>query len=223
MNEILLALSGGIDSATLLAYALRMGHPVSCVGFTYGSKHNSLENAAAEQIAQHYNVPFQNIDISGTMRNFKSDLLKGGKAIPEGHYTAENMKSTVVPGRNMIIISILAGLADSLGIGNVAIGVHKGDHTIYPDCRKVFIDAMRQAVLLATDHQVNLYCPFIDEDKTKIVSEGINLRVPYELTRTCYTAQEIACGKCGSCAERLEAFANCTTSDPIEYAILAED
>ena len=224
-KRTLLALSGGIDSAALLAYLFYLGDIVQCVGFTYGSKHNELENEAAYKIAHHYKVPFHIIDLSKTMERFKSDLLQTGGPIPEGHYTAKNMKSTVVPGRNMIFISILAGLADSLGMNQVAIGVHKGDHAIYPDCRDDFIASMNLSVMFATEDRVRLVAPFLYNDKINIVQKGIELGVPFELTRTCYTDQKLACGKCGSCVERLEAFSHISPPmcDPVEYIINNED
>lgn len=217
MKRIILALSGGIDSATMLAHFINIGYEVNCVGFMYGSKHNKLENAAAQKIADYYDAPFELIDVSNMMKHFKSDLLKTGGLIPKGHYAAENMKSTVVPARNMIFISILSGLAVSLGINEVAIGVHTGDHSIYPDCRKQFIQSMNVAVSLGTDDLVHLMAPFINDDKKEIVQRGIYLKVPYNLTRTCYTDQILACGMCGSCVERLEAFNTCGNIDPINY------
>ena len=217
MKKAIVALSGGMDSATLLAWLLESGYQVEAVSFEYGSKHNTHERFAAEQFAVHYNVPLHKIDLSGVMAGFKSDLLKSGGSIPEGHYTDASMSSTVVPGRNIIFLSILAGLAWSVGADKIAIGIHAGDHVIYPDCRPDFYDAMNQAIREGTDGRVYLMAPFVEWDKAKILQWGIPNKVPYHLTRTCYKDQPLSCGKCGSCVERLEAFAAVGTTDPISY------
>ncbi len=211
-------MSGGIDSSVLLAYFLKQNHEVSTIGFTYGSKHNDLENTSARNIANHYHVPFDLIDITSAMYSFKSNLFLRGGEIPKNHYNDASMKATVVPSRNMIFISILAGLAESHGQDTIALGAHKGDHHIYPDCRKDFMDAVDQSVYLSSNRKVHVSCPFIDKNKTDIVRLGIELSVPFQLTRTCYTPYIYACRECGSCIERLEAFANNDVSDPIGYA-----
>ena len=216
---MLISFSGGIDSTTLVTTAIKNGITPQLVSFSYGSKHNRYENEAAANIASYFNLPLHFIDLSQIMVDFKSNLLKTGGEIPEGHYEDSNMAKTVVPGRNMIFLSILAGLAESLGIKRIGIGVHQGDHAIYPDCRPSFIKAMQIAINLATDGKVDdLTAPFLHMDKTDIVNIGLALGVPYRLTRTCYKDQEKACGKCGSCVERLEAFALNNATDPIEYA-----
>ena len=219
MEKALVSLSGGMDSATVLAEAIdRKGSAnVEAVGFCYGSKHNSRENAAAQAIALHYNVPFQLIDIASVMRGFKSNLLKDQGAIPEGHYEEASMSQTVVPGRNMIFASILTGLAWSKGIGEVWMGMHAGDHFIYEDCRPAFFYSMNAAVVTGSGDRVRLEAPFLYGNKTTIIRRGLNLGVPYYLTRTCYQDQDIACGRCGSCQERLEAFKNNGIADPIQY------
>ena len=216
-KTVLLALSGGLDSAVLLAYLLHEGYSPECVGFYYGSKHNAIENEAAKKIAAHYSVNLTMIDISGVMAHFKSDLLLSGGAIPEGHYNDETMSRTVVPARNMIFYSILVGLAESRRINHLALGVHQGDHHIYPDCRPDFINAMKYAGVLATEGKVKGIAPFSHWNKADIVRVGLELNVPFELTRTCYKTDEVACGKCGSCTERLEAFALNNAIDPIQY------
>lgn len=213
-----MALSGGVDSSTLLAYLLDKGNSVECVSFRYGSKHNGYENIAAREIAHHYSIKFSLIDLSIAMQGFQSNLLKSGGEIPEGHYTHKSMSQTVVPGRNIIFLSILAGLAWSIGAEKIAIGIHQGDHAMYPDCRIGFYAAMDKAIQLGTGHNVSIEAPFIEWNKQAIVTWGLLMHVPYNLTRTCYKDQKIACGKCGACVERLEAFELSLTIDPIEYA-----
>ncbi len=215
--KIIMALSGGMDSTTVLGKLLSEGHEVECYGFCYGSKHNQYENAAAVQVARFYDVPYQLIDLTTAMAGFTSNLLKTGGPIPEGHYEAPNMAQTVVPGRNIIFISLLSGLAWSREASGVAVGIHQGDHAIYDDCRKEFFKAMDTAVYLGTGGKVQLIAPFVDGDKVSILEWGLANNVPYALTRTCYKDQPIACGKCGSCQERLEGFSANGVLDPVEY------
>jgi 7-cyano-7-deazaguanine synthase len=205
--KIVIGLSGGMDSATLLGLFLEEGCEVHCCSFTYGSKHNAYEGRAAKKIVEYY-----------TELGY-SDLLKSGGDIPEGHYNDENMRSTVVPGRNMIMASIMAGIAESIGASVIGLGVHAGDHHIYPDCRKEFIKALDSAVYLSSDGKVEVSYPFISFTKANILKIGYSFdtTTPYHLTRTCYKDQEESCGKCGSCQERLEAFTIIGLEDPIKY------
>lgn len=217
----LVLLSGGMDSATVLAKAIEESKDVGCVEaliFTYGSKHNAYENDMAKRLCSHYRITYHHVDFTNIARDsLKSNLLKTGGDIPEGHYAAENMSQTVVPGRNLIFLSIAMGIAWSQGLHRLWIGAHSGDHTIYPDCRPEFIEAVGNAIYLGSDRNVALRTPFLHGNKTTILEEGFKLGVPYHLTRTCYKDQEVACGKCGACQERLEAFAAHGVEDPIEY------
>ena len=216
--KAIVSLSGGMDSTTVLAEALASGCDViGCVGFDYGSKHNPYELEAAKNIAQHYKIPYSIVNLRNAMLGFQSALLDRSKAIPEGHYEAENMRQTVVPGRNIIFLSLLAGEAWSREAGQVWIGIHAGDHFIYPDCRPEFYLAMRQAVLEGTDHKVEIMAPFLYGNKTSIIKRGLELGVPYGMTRTCYQANPVACGRCGSCQERLASFEANGLRDPLEY------
>ena len=216
-RRVVVSLSGGMDSTAVLAEALDRGYDVLAVGFTYGSKHNTYENAAAINVAEHYNVPFTLIPLTAVARHLKSNLLIDGGDIPEGHYEEETMSQTVVPGRNMIFASILAGIAWSNDADSVWMGVHSGDHAIYPDCRPDFVDAMNEAMQLGTDERIHLETPFLHANKTSVIDGCDRYNVPWHLTRTCYKDQPIACGKCGSCQERLEAFAANSIEDPIGY------
>lgn len=217
--KAIVSLSGGMDSTTVLAECLAQEREVvSLVSFEYGSKHNKYENQAALNIANHYSLGIRHINLSEiTSSGFKSNLLLSGGDIPEGHYESESMSQTVVPGRNLIFDSILCGLAWSLGAEEIWIGIHGGDHAIYPDCRPTFFHAMNTAILAGTDEKCRLVAPFLYGNKTSIIQRGMEICVPYELTRTCYKDQPIACGKCGSCQERLEAFAAVGVEDPVQY------
>lgn len=216
--KVVMALSGGMDSTTLLAKALQDGYEVVPVQFQYGSKHNAYEEQAYRRILLKYPTSGAEMNLRGVFANFESALLKGShQAIPHGHYESESMKLTVVPGRNIIFMSILAGYAWSIGAKEVWLGIHAGDHAIYPDCRISFFNAMNEAIKLGTDENVELNAPFLHLLKKDILALGLKLEVPYALTRTCYADQLVACGKCGSCQERLEAFHLNGVEDPLRY------
>jgi len=222
MAKVVLSLSGGMDSGTLLFHHLKRGDAVHAVSAHYGSKHNPMELACASQLVEHarsqgYNVSYSVLPLGAAMLGLKSTLMSGQGEIPEGHYTAESMKSTVVPGRNLIFISLLAAIAESLEYGVVSLGVHSGDHAIYPDCRPEFIKAANAVVQASSAGKVSVQAPFLDYDKTSILALGLANGTPYQFTRTCYKEQDLSCGKCGSCTERLEAFRNLNTPDPIGY------
>ena len=219
MTDALIILSGGLDSTTALAHSISKGHQPAAISFVYPSKHNAYELKAACAVVQHYGIRLFATDIGPAFAWSQSALLLSGGDIPQGHYNDESMKATVVPGRNLIMISVAASLAESQGFRFLVLGIHAGDHAIYPDCRPMFYRHARAAVRHSTDGAVDLYAPFIDQDKAAIVREGLRLKAPYELTRTCYQGQDRACGVCGSCVERREAFAENGTEDPLPYVV----
>lgn len=226
-----LSLSGGLDSTTLLAECLRLygiNHVIP-VQFVYGSKHNPYEVIAVDRIIQYYfgeeghKDRLIRIDLQQPFLRIHSNLMASGEEIPEGHYNDATMIKTVVPGRNLIFASICAGIAESLSVqhntfADVLLGVHGGDHFIYPDCRPVFISNLADTVYQSSGGRVSVHAPFTHIDKAALVGIGIRRKVPFELTRTCYKAQEKPCGKCGSCCERIEAFRLNGITDPVAYA-----
>ena len=218
-KKIIMALSGGMDSATVLGILLDQGYEVHCINFQYGSKHGLYEWQAAEHLTTYYGLELCTINLSTIFTNFKSNLLQSGGPIPEGHYEAESMRKTVVPMRNSIFACVLAGYAESIKASKIALGVHQGDHHIYPDCRTEYIKALDTMVYLATGGKVEVIAPIIKMDKVGILETGHSLKqdVPYHLTRTCYKNQPLSCGKCGACNERLEAFGIVGLADPIQY------
>jgi len=148
-----------------------------------------------------------------------SALTRSDWNIPEGHYADENMKQTVVPNRNMVMLSLAAAFAMGKKVQYLYYGAHSGDHAIYPDCRKEFIEAMQHVIKLADWNEVQLLAPYWDIDKGGILKVGTALGVDYSLTHTCYNPNELgeSCGNCGSCTERLEAFATNGKIDPLTY------
>ncbi|MDR3319965.1 MAG: 7-cyano-7-deazaguanine synthase QueC [Desulfovibrio sp.] len=204
--------SGGMDSATALFRCIGEYGPekVIAVSFRYPSKHNAHELKAARAVLEYLSphAPrHQLVDITSCFEGFKSNLLQSGGEIPEGHYSADNMKLTVVPGRNFIFLAVAAGLAESLGVGKICIAAHHGDNYIYPDCRETFIRTAGESIALSTEGRVTLASPFTGMTKNEIAYIGKNLGVPFVLTRSCYKNQEKPCGKCGTCTERREALA----------------
>lgn len=203
MKDSILVLSGGMDSTTLLYD--RKDQIALAVTFDYGSKHNAREIECARKNCEILGIEHIVIPLEFMGRYFKSSLLIGGDEIPEGHYADENMKSTVVPFRNGIMLSITAGLAESRSLKKVMLANHGGDHTIYPDCRPGFINAMSDAIRHGTYDGITIDAPYTNITKTDIARIGKRIGVDYNLTYSCYKGGEKHCGKCGTCVERFEA------------------
>ena len=215
MRNSLIALSGGVDSTTLL-YEYR--EEIACaVGFDYGSKHNARELAAAKAICRELEIPYLIIPLAFIEEYFRSDLLLSGGEMQLGDYSEENMSSTVVPFRNGIMLSVLAGLAESRDLQQVLIANHFGDHAIYPDCRESFVKPMGEAITAGTSNGVKLVAPYTALTKTEIVARGTRLGVPYGKTYSCYQGGERHCGRCGTCRERHDAFVANGLEDPTLY------
>ena len=199
----LLVLSGGLDSTTML-YEYREQIALA-VSFHYGSNHNDKELAFAKLHCERLGIPHLVIELPFIKQYFQSSLLAGANAIPEGNYDEENMKSTVVPFRNGIMLAIAAGLAENNGLQNVMLANHSGDHTIYPDCRPEFVNAMNAAIHAGTWNNVRLLTPYTNLSKTEIVRHGLRLGINYDETWSCYKGGDKPCGVCGTCREREEA------------------
>ena len=217
-----LSLSGGLDSTTLLASLLdeHGRDAVTPVFFRYGSKHNEREAAAATAVAAHYGLELVVFDLRPVFGQLSSALLAhDGRAIPKAAYAEDNMALTVVPGRNLLFASVLAALAESRGAGRVALATHAGDHALYPDCRPTFNEALTAAVRESSGGAVGVATPFSAMSKAEIVALGLVLGAPFALTRSCYESGEKACGQCGTCIERREAFAANSVKDPAAYDV----
>jgi 7-cyano-7-deazaguanine synthase len=215
--KVVVLCSGGMDSVAALHWA-RAEHDVrAAVSFDYGSKHNHREIPFAAEQARLLGVPHRTIPLDFIGQLFASDLLQSGGDIPEGHYAADNMKRTVVPFRNGIMLAAAAGFAESAGAEGLVIAAHTGDHTIYPDCREDFMAAMGEAMRLGTYAGIQLLRPFIALTKGQIAAEGARLGVDFGRTWSCYKGGAIHCGKCGTCVERREAFQQAGLVDPTAY------
>lgn len=215
MKDCAIIVSGGMDSITLLhEYKDEIALAIT---FDYGSNHAKKEIAFARDHCATLNIEHLVIPLGFIHDYFKSSLLEGADAIPEGHYAAENMKSTVVPFRNGIMLSIACGIAESRGLTKVMIANHGGDHAIYPDCREGFIDAISRAMTEGTYIGVRIVAPYTNITKADIAARGAKLGVDYSRTWSCYKGGEKHCGKCGTCVERKEAFALAGVPDPTEY------
>lgn len=214
-KDALIVLSGGMDSVTMLhEYADSIDLAVT---FNYGSNHNMREIACARRQCERLGIELIEIDLSFIGRYFHSSLLEGAESIPEGDYDFDNMKSTVVPFRNGIMLAAAAGLAESHGLKAVMIANHSGDHALYPDCRESFIKAMGTAIAAGTYDNIELRAPYTLLDKAEIARHGKKLGVDYGDTYSCYKGGEKHCGRCGTCIERRQALAEAGIPDPTVY------
>lgn len=219
--KVIVLLSGGMDSVTALHDAMGSHEVLAALSFDYGAKHHSRELPMAAWHCLRLGIPHKIVPLAFVAGEFASDLLTGGGLIPDGHYEEETMKSTVVPFRNGIMLSIAAGFAESHGGGGVVIAAHSGDHAIYPDCRETFMEPMARAIREGTYACIELLRPFIAMDKAGIVKRGAELGVDFNRTWSCYKGLDVHCGTCGTCVERREAFLLAGISDPTSYSSTA--
>ena len=213
-NSVIIV-SGGMDSITLLydhKDEIALG-----ISFDYGSNHNAREIPFAKMHCERLGIKHITINLDFMHQYFKSSLLEGADAIPEGNYAEANMKSTVVPFRNGIMLSIAIGIAESNDLNQVFIANHGGDHTIYPDCRPEFINAIDAAATAGTYNNVKVIAPYTNITKGDIARIGKRLGIDYTETWSCYKGGEVHCGKCGTCVERKEALAEAGIEDKTIY------
>ncbi len=215
-QKVFVIYSGGMDSFTVLHNAIRAGHQVYALSFNYGQRHVK-ELICAQNVCQELGIHHKIVDISAINQLIGGSSLTDDIEVPEGHYAADNMKSTVVPNRNMILLSLAVGYAVSLDAQAVYYGAHSGDHFIYPDCRPEFVQKMHDVCQIANYEPVDIISPYLHQTKIEILKDGLKMGLDYSKTWTCYNGREKACGKCGSCQERLEAFALNQVTDPLPY------
>ena len=215
VKNALMVLSGGMDSVTMLyEYASEID---LAVNFSYGSNHNARELEWARYHCEKLGIELVEIDLSFIGSNFHSSLLEGPDAIPEGDYDFDNMKSTVVPFRNGIMLAAAAGLAESRGLEVLMIANHACDHALYPDCRDSFVKAMSEAIKAGTYEGITVKAPYTLLSKTDIALRGKRLGIDYSTTYSCYRGLEKHCGRCGTCRERRQALADAGIVDTTEY------
>ena len=264
MKHAVLSLSGGMDSSTLLLHLLANGYNVTALSFDYGQKHR-IELECASNLVKYINehsgmsytscfppVTHQIIKIDGLGQLLNSALVEGGAEVPEGHYAAENMKETVVPNRNKIFSSIIQAVALSIADKNntecaIAMGIHAGDHAIYPDCRQEFRDVDFEAFKAGNwgAEKVVVYTPYLESDKFGILQDGVlcceklslDFDEVYKRTNTSYKPILIPTPdpqgwlkhswysdyKSASSVERIEAFIKLDRKDPVNYAEILQN
>ena len=212
--------SGGMDSFTLVNETHASEHLHSCLSFYYGQKHRK-ELEYAQRVCEELHTPHHILDLSVLQPHLLGSALTDSDAVPmpEGHYAEPNMRLTVVPNRNLIMLSIAIAYAVSHRLHEVRFGAHAGDHTIYPDCRPDFVGLVHDIAQIANWHPVRVTAPYQYYDKADILEIGNNLGLNYAKSWTCYAGRERACGRCGSCQERLEGFAKIGATDPLEYEV----
>ncbi|WP_028864657.1 7-cyano-7-deazaguanine synthase QueC [Psychromonas aquimarina] len=216
-KKVVVIYSGGMDSYTVLHKAIQQGLTPYALTFDYGQRHIK-EIDVARSVCKELGVEHKVIDISAI------NELIGGSSLTDdsidvalGHYQEENMITTVVPNRNMILLSLAIGYAVSIKAEKVYYGAHSGDHAIYPDCRPEFVEKMNDVAAIANYEKTEIFSPYLNSDKIGILKDGLAMGLDYGKTWTCYNGREKACGKCGSCVERLEAFAANGVTDPVPY------
>ncbi|MEM4496754.1 MAG: 7-cyano-7-deazaguanine synthase QueC [Archaeoglobaceae archaeon] len=217
--KAVLILSGGVDSSTLLYHLLNKNYKVHALTFIYGQRHAKEVEFAKKIVERAREVGFvehEIVDITSIHRLICKGAITGDDLVPAGEYSEERQRITIVPNRNMILLAIAVGYAVKIEAGEVYYAAHKSDYSVYPDCRKEFVKAMDTAIYLGNLWTpVELKAPFVDMSKAEIVSVGLKLGVPYELTWSCYLGSERPCLSCGTCIERTEAFLLNKTKDPL--------
>lgn len=218
MSHAVVVLSGGMDSTVLAYYAAGLHERVDLVSVDYGQRHRTeLQFAArtAEKLGAEHDI----LDLRAVGSKLTGSALTDDVDVPHGHYAAENMSTTVVPNRNALLISATYAVAVARKASHVLVGVHAGDHHVYPDCRPEFVDAMDVALRIGNEDyaDLKLEAPFVTHSKTDICRLGGRLQVPFEDTWSCYEGGDVHCGRCGTCVERIEAFRDAGVPDPTEY------
>lgn len=219
-DKVITIVSGGMDSVTLAHWVAFHGFNQKLISFNYGQRHKK-ELFCAAWVAKDLGVDHTIVDLTSATKLLGGSALTDKVDVPAGHYSQENMAITVVPNRNAIMLSIAYGAAVAFGAHRLFYGAHGGDHAIYPDCRPEFVDALDAALMLGNlgfaHPDLRIEGPFLQWTKADIVRWGLEHKVPYEHTWTCYSGGVKSCGICGTCCERLEAFDANSAVDPIEY------
>lgn len=210
--------SGGLDSSAMLFHLKDCNFDVMPLGINYGQRHITELEAAAAVCEFGEFIPYKQLDLSAVRPILAgSSQTRTDIDVPEGHYAEDNMRVTVVPNRNMILLSMAVAYAISQKAQYVAYAAHKGDHDQYPDCRQEFIDALTKAIELCDYEPPKLMAPYAQMTKAEVVYDGSTHNTPFKLTWSCYKGGRKHCGRCGTCVERAEAFALAGIIDPTDY------
>jgi 7-cyano-7-deazaguanine synthase len=223
MDHVIVIASGGLDSTVLAYWLTAKDFRLTLVSFDYGQRHR-VELERAVEIARRLDSAHKIIDLTSLGELLTGSALTDSSVdVPNGHYTDDSMKSTVVPNRNAIMLDVAVSIAIAERADAVAFGAHAGDHTIYPDCRPEFVEQFTRTVEVANDGLLpsgfQVLAPFLTLTKTDIVGMGTMLNVPFARTWSCYRGTNVHCGQCGTCVERREAFQNNNIADPTEYLV----
>ncbi|NJQ02018.1 7-cyano-7-deazaguanine synthase QueC [Streptomyces zingiberis] len=212
-------LSGGMDSTTLMAHYTALRHRLVALTVDYGQRHRK-EIESARLVAAHYGAAHHVLDLTGLGALLNGSALTDDRVeVPAGHYAEQSMRATVVPNRNAVLANAAVSVAVAHRAGTVALGMHAGDHFIYPDCRPVFLTALRELVAVANEGfpTPQVEAPFMSWTKGRIAEHGTRLGAPLEASWSCYRGGEAHCGTCGTCYERREAFKEAGVPDPTRY------
>jgi 7-cyano-7-deazaguanine synthase len=219
MSHVVVVASGGLDSTAAIALHHAAGDTITAVTVNYGQRH-VREIRAARNVAAHYLIDHVIVDLADLGQVLTGSALTDPSVpVPHGHYAAPAMAATVVPNRNAILANVAVGVAVARKADAVVLGIHAGDHPIYPDCRPVFVDALAACVQVATDgyHTPRVEAPFVWWTKTAIARFAARLAAPIDLTWSCYEGGDVHCGRCGTCVERREALRDAGVADPTPY------
>lgn len=222
MADAVAIFSGGLDSTTLLYHLRAEGHSLRALSVDYGQRHARRELDCAGRIAADLGLEWRRLDLTSLVDFFGSNALTGAaRGIPTGAYCADTMALTVVPNRNMVLLSVALSWGIATGATAVAFGAHGGTYSPYPDCRPAFADAMAAAARVCHETPLGVWAPFVGWSKAEIVARGAELGVPFDRTWSCYRGGAVHCGECGTCVDRRAAFEGAGVPDPTEYAASA--
>ena len=220
MADVVALFSGGLDSTTLLYQLRAEGHSLRALSVDYGQRHGRRELASAREFAIEFGIDWRPLDLTSLVQFFgQNSLTDSTRAVPAGAYSPDTMVQTLVPNRNMVLLSVAIAWAIDSGSQAVAFGAHGGTYTPYPDCRPAFAGAMDAAARVCHTTPVEVWAPFVHWSKADIVTRGAELGVPFERTWSCYRGGERHCGECGTCSDRRAAFAESGVPDPTEYEV----
>jgi 7-cyano-7-deazaguanine synthase len=219
--DVIALFSGGLDSTTLLYQLRAEGHSLRALSVDYGQRHGRHELACARELAAEFGIDWRPLDLTSLVQFFgQNSLTNSTVAVPDGAYSTDTMAKTLVPNRNMVLLSVAIAWAIDTSSTAVAFGAHGGTYTPYPDCRPAFATAMDSTARVCHTTPIEVWAPFVHWSKADIVKRGAELGVPFERTWSCYRGGKQHCGQCGTCLDRRAAFLESGVPDPTEYEVV---